>query len=127
MNRRSWDDGLDRRNFLVRCCKAGLLAVATGLTGLWRHDAPGLQAQPETAAQVTLPDFSMPAVSPRMSIVTGADRRQTVRQAFKNLGGVETFIKPGDRVLLKVNAAFASSPLLGATTHPDLVEEVVRL
>jgi uncharacterized protein (DUF362 family) len=127
VNRRSWNDGLDRRNFLVRCCKAGLLAVATGLTGLWRHDAPGLQAQPETAAQVTLPDFSMPAVSPRMSIVTGADRRQTVRQAFKNLGGVETFIKPGDRVLLKVNAAFASSPLLGATTHPDLVEEVVRL
>jgi uncharacterized protein (DUF362 family) len=50
-----------------------------------------------------------------------------VQRAFKALGGLELFVKSGDRVLLKVNAAFASPPLLGATTHPDLVEEVVRL
>jgi len=42
------------------------------------------------------------------------------------LGGIETFIKKGDRVLLKVNAAFASPPLIAATTHPDLVTEITK-
>ena len=62
-----------------------------------------------------------------MSIARGDDRRRTVRQALAALGGIETFIRPGDRVLLKVNAAFAAPPALGATTHPLLVEEVVRM
>jgi uncharacterized protein (DUF362 family) len=43
------------------------------------------------------------------------------------VGGIETFVKRGDRVLLKVNAAFASPPALSATTHPQLVAEVTRL
>ena len=43
------------------------------------------------------------------------------------LGGMQAFVKPGERVLLKVNAAFASPPALGATSHPDLVAAVVRL
>jgi uncharacterized protein (DUF362 family) len=47
--------------------------------------------------------------------------------ALKALGGMDAFVKPGERVLLKVNAAFATPPILGATTHPDLVTAVVRL
>ena len=62
-----------------------------------------------------------------MSIVTGADRVKTINRAFASLGGVEQFIKKGDRVLLKVNAAFASPPALGATSHPQLVAEIARL
>ncbi|RJQ66651.1 MAG: DUF362 domain-containing protein [Desulfobacteraceae bacterium] len=37
------------------------------------------------------------------------------------------FVRPGERVLLKVNAAFAAPAMLGATTHPDLVRHVIRL
>jgi uncharacterized protein (DUF362 family) len=50
-----------------------------------------------------------------------------VNRALQALGGIEQFIKKGDRVLLKVNAAFASPPALSATTHPALVAEVARL
>jgi uncharacterized protein (DUF362 family) len=39
---------------------------------------------------------------------------------------MEAFVRPGDRVLLKVNAAFASPAALSATTHPALVTAVVR-
>ena len=56
-----------------------------------------------------------------MSIVTGEDRVKSVGVALKSLGGIETFIGKGDRVLIKVNAAFALPPLLGATTHPQLL------
>ncbi len=55
------------------------------------------------------------------------DRRAMLARALNALGGLGAFIKPGDRVLLKVNAAFATSPLLGATTHPDLVAAVTSL
>jgi hypothetical protein len=59
--------------------------------------------------------------------IQGMDRAAAVRQAFAALGGMKAFVKPGERVLLKVNAAFASPPALGATSHPDLVAAVVRL
>jgi uncharacterized protein (DUF362 family) len=38
-----------------------------------------------------------------------------------------SFVKRGDRVLLKVNAAFASPPILSATSHPDTVFQTAAL
>jgi uncharacterized protein (DUF362 family) len=73
-----------------------------------------------------LPDFSMPALEKKMSIVRGENRTATLQAALKALGGMQTFVKKGDRVLLKVNAAFASPPALSATTHPVVVSEVVK-
>jgi uncharacterized protein (DUF362 family) len=62
-----------------------------------------------------------------MAIATGANRVKTVRRALDSVGGIGKFIRHGDRVVLKVNAGFAMPPMLSATTHPDLVAEVVRL
>ena len=62
-----------------------------------------------------------------MSIVHGEDRVAALRRAIKSLGGIETFIKKNDRVLLKVNAAFATPAMLSATTHPAIVAEMVTL
>ena len=62
-----------------------------------------------------------------MSIVEGSNRSETLELALKSIGGIEAFIKNGDRVLLKVNAAFASPPMLSATTHPDMVTTITRL
>ncbi len=59
-----------------------------------------------------------------MSIVRGDDRGATLRLALKSLGGIETFIRKGDRVLLKVNAAFATPAMLSATTHPAIITEM---
>ena len=69
----------------------------------------------------------MPALGKRMSIVRGDNRFKTLELALKSIGGLEAFIKKGDRVLLKVNAAFASAPVLSATTHPDMVSALTRL
>lgn len=62
-----------------------------------------------------------------MAIAQGSNRAETVRLALKSLGGMEKFIQKGDRVLIKVNAAFASPPMLSATTHPELLGEVIRM
>jgi uncharacterized protein (DUF362 family) len=117
---------LDRRDFLMRAAKAGAAIVAAGGVGLWRHDRKGPSGNAADKT-VSLPDFSLPSTGPKMSIVIGADRVKTVNRALAALGGIERFIKSGDRVVLKVNAAFASPPALSATSHPDLVAEVTRL
>src|ERR1035438_5056638 len=123
----SHDSQLDRRDFIVRSAKAGAAIVAAGGVGLLLHDRKGPSAN-IVSESLSLPDFSLPSsTAPKMSLVTGADRVKTVNRALAALGGIERFIKSGDRVVLKVNAAFASPPPLSATSHPDLVAEVTRL
>ena len=117
---------LDRRDFLLRAAKAGAAILAAGGVSLWLHDHKGPPAN-TVGKTVSLPDFSLPVNGPKMSIVTGVDRVKTVNRALAALGGIERFIKSGDRVVLKVNAAFASPPALSATSHPELVAEVARL
>ena len=112
---------------MARLVKAAASIAAAGAAGLWFHDSrgptPGSDKQPETGDL----DYSIQNLPPKMAIVHGADRRATLHSALKALGGIETFIKNDDRVLLKVNAAFASPPMLSATTHPDIVSEMARL
>ena len=48
-------------------------------------------------------------------------------KAIELLGGIGRFVKAGEVVAIKPNAAFASPAMLGATTHPDLISELVGL
>jgi len=50
-----------------------------------------------------------------------------VEQGLKALGGMEVFIQKGDRVLIKVNGAFATPASLGATTNPETLAAVAGL
>jgi len=117
-----------RREFLIRCAKAGLSVCAAGALAYWFYDPHGPQrGSPKQTGGVRLADFSISGQKPAMGIAQGTDRAQTVRQALQAVGGIDTFVKTGDRVLLKVNAAFASPPALSAPSHPQLVAEVTRL
>ena len=121
------DSLLNRREFLGRTAKAGAALLAAGGIAALTHDPAGPGQAPEGSAASGLPDFSLPEAGRRLCIARGADRTQTLNLALQALGGIETFVRKGDRVLLKVNAAFASPPLLSATTHPDLISELARL
>jgi uncharacterized protein (DUF362 family) len=116
-----------RRQFMTRAVKAGGAITAAGAVGFWFHDSAGPGRSKETEAGIRLPDFSIPDLAPRMSIIRGRSRVDTLRLAIKSIGGIESFIEKGDRVLLKVNAAFASPQMLSATTHPQIVSELTRL
>ena len=127
MNREAEQHTTNRRDFLLRLLKGGISIGAACSLSYWLYDATGPGAAREQKDLVTLPDFSLPSIKDEMSIVTGVDRTETIRQALDAMGGIETFIKKGDRVLLKVNAAFATPPILSATTNPQLVAEVAHL
>jgi len=122
------DKNLDRRRFLARAGKAGASIAAAGLISYQLYDRYGPTTGVDAESLVTLPDFSMPVkLGQTLSIVKGPDRKATVNKAIELLGGIERFVGQGQTVAIKPNVAFASSPMLGATTHPELVAEVVRL
>lgn len=118
---------MDRRDFLKRVAAASAIAVGTGGLGLAFLDRAGPPPVPESKVLPGLGDFSikdLPAGTPRMAVVRGNDRAAMFGQGVRALGGMEAFIRKGDHVLIKVNAAFSSPAALGATTHPDLLAAV---
>lgn len=56
-----------------------------------------------------------------------SDVEQHLREGLIEWGGMSTFVKPGQRVLLKVNLLMKKRPEEAVTTHPSVVEAVVRL
>ena len=119
---------MGRREFLARAGKAGISIAAAGAISYKLYDRQGPEISVDTESLVTLPDFSTPyKAGQTISVVKGPDRVKTVNKAIELLGGIERFVKPGETVAIKPNVAFASPPMLGATVHPDLVAEVVRL
>jgi uncharacterized protein (DUF362 family)/Pyruvate/2-oxoacid:ferredoxin oxidoreductase delta subunit len=71
-------------------------------------------------------------MNPKVSIVKCEDYspenvRAAIKQAVDLLGGMEQFVHPGQRVLLKPNLLAAWAPDSGVTTHPAIVEAVIEL
>lgn len=56
-----------------------------------------------------------------------ADVEGILRQGLHELGGMAAFVKPGQKVLLKVNLLMKKRPEEAVTTHPSVVEAVVHL
>lgn len=53
--------------------------------------------------------------------------KQAVKKAFSLLGGIEAYIKPGQKVLLKPNILSGSLPEHGACTHIEVIRAVIHL
>jgi uncharacterized protein (DUF362 family) len=121
------DPAVNRREFIGRAMKAGATLLAAGSVALVCRDPAGPGSEAAAGQSKNLPDFSIPGAEPKMSIVRGAQRSQSLQLALKAIGGIEAFVGKGDLVVLKVNAAFASPPALSATTHPVLVSELTEL
>ncbi len=52
---------------------------------------------------------------------------EAVRKSIDLLGGINNFIKPGSKVLVKPNLLSANDPQDGITTHPEVVRGAIRL
>ncbi len=58
--------------------------------------------------------------------VSGSDPAKMVAAALAALGGIAKFVRKGDFVVIKPNAAFANPPAWGTTTHPETVRAVAK-
>lgn len=52
---------------------------------------------------------------------------QGVQKALDLIGGIKNFVKPKDKVLLKVNLLGPKPPSAAMTTHPGIVEAVMKI
>jgi len=50
-----------------------------------------------------------------------------IKEAINLLGGIKDFVKPGDTVMIKPNLIWLSKPEECETTHPAVVESIVRI
>lgn len=53
--------------------------------------------------------------------------QSAVENSLKGLGGISSFVKPGDKVLIKPNMLQAKSPEAFITTHPAVIEAVINI
>ena len=64
---------------------------------------------------------------PVLAAVRDGDRVSMLDKALAEFGGIKTFVKPGQTVLIKPNIGWNSTPERGANTHPDIVGHLVAL
>ncbi|MBM4370090.1 MAG: DUF362 domain-containing protein [Deltaproteobacteria bacterium] len=117
---------MDRREFLTQGGKAAALAALTGATAWAFHDrVPGHSP----TLHVKAGDFEVPP-DPLLPALAQArnpdDPVQALRAALDAMGGIRRFVRPGERVTLKPNAAWDRTPEQAANTNPLLVGEMAR-
>ncbi len=124
----STSGGDDRRRFLKRAGLTALVGTGFGAGALFTYD-PKNPIKPKVIKGKRLPVYQVPVAqgTPRVAVARGTDILANLQGALKALGGLEQFIKRGDRVVLKPNAAFDRTPAQAANCSPELVGEVTRL
>ncbi len=146
---------LNRRQFLKRLAALGLSSA--GLSVLLEAAACSPEPSPSPAAAAIppaeptaakgvatpLPSAVSPTAAPAagatatsaataspsyLSVVHGDDPAELTRRAVKSLGGIERFVQPGQKVIIKPNICVAyHSPEYAATTNPQVVAALVTM
>ena len=98
---------LDRRQFIRQ---AFLSAVALGSVPLFDL--------------LTFPAFAAPL--PPVVKRTGPNIPELLDRTLAPLGGMQNFIRPGDKVVVKPNIGWDRTVEQGANTHPELVRAVIE-
>jgi len=110
-----------RRDFLRAALGAGAAAVLGGCAA--RGGKPGGGAE---LVAPRLPRHVM-GEKPALAIASGAGVEARVRAAVDAVGGMSRFVKHGNTVVIKPNAAWQRSPEQAGTTNPQVVAELIRL
>ena len=69
---------------------------------------------------------SAESTAPVVIVVHGTDPKKMVEAGIAKMGGWDKFFKPGDKVALKPNLAWNSTPEQGGNTHPDILRAVIK-
>lgn len=72
---------------------------------------------------------SMAGPPPMVDVVraTGTDYPALVAETLRLLGGIERFVKPGNKVVVKPNIGWDRKPEQAANTHPQVARTLVEL
>jgi uncharacterized protein (DUF362 family) len=119
--------GMSRRQFLLRTAATCGLAATAGAWGYVFYSKEPVRRSDSRI--LTFKDFRAAdtQVYPALAVVHGQDVEKMVRAAIEKIGGMSRFINPGEKILLKPNAAWDRQPEQAANTNPEVVAAVVRM
>ena len=63
----------------------------------------------------------------KFAVVRGSSPREITRKAVEKLGGIKSFVKRGNRVLIKVNICGGNPTIPGSYTSPEVIDELVKM
>jgi uncharacterized protein (DUF362 family) len=104
---------MKRRDFLKKGVQAGVIATSA-------LSIPGFYGNYISKRSESIPDnFDMAAIK-------GGEPDKMFDEAIKTFGGMKSFVKKNQKVLLKPNIGWDVSPERGGNTHPKLVSRVIK-
>lgn len=106
-------DKISRREFLIRGAALGIAYAGLGLF-----------STPKILKAVTA---SKPRGALDLAIAKGGSPADNTIKAIQALGGIERFVKKGNKVVLKPNCLAANPPEIASTTNPAVMETVVKM
>lgn len=121
--------GIGRRDLLTVWGPAAFAGAVLAATGVGLVGRAG-RHRPAPSDRLQTPRDWRVAVTPEtpaLVIAGGHGPAANVERALAALGGIEQFIRPGDRVAVKPNCAWDRRPAQAANTDPELIGAVVRL
>jgi uncharacterized protein (DUF362 family) len=96
---------MNRRSFIVKSIAAGLFGGST---------------------IIGRPAFALNLEFEENVIVSGSTSAKMFTRGIKILGGIERYVKKGQRVVIKPNMSYDKKGGLGFTTDPQLVKEIIN-
>jgi len=131
---------MNRREFIGKCSAAAAAVVSIGpLAGCARRTtAPVTSPQPPptpttphlgdiTPVKVGHNRWNPDGVDVDVSVAANMDPTRLVQTAIDNYGGIDAWVRAGDRVVIKPNLAWARQPAQAATTSPQILAAVISL
>lgn len=119
----SWD----RRRFLKRVGIACAGVAGATAIGIAAHDEGRDQPRPpRRAGQVRRFDSDLD-VDPNLLVSASGGPAEATRAAVEGLGGMTSFVKPQERVVIKPNIGWDRTPVQAANTNPIVVATLVEL
>jgi len=112
-------DKIGRRDFLRGVAGVGAAALIGGCAARGGRGGGG-------SLGPRLPKHVLDA-EPVLAIASGGKMEDRLRAAVEQLGGIRQFVKQGDSVVIKPNAAWQRSPDQAATTNPELLAALIRM
>jgi uncharacterized protein (DUF362 family) len=116
---------MKRREFIKKTGKAVAVAAVATEAGMFINSCNTEYCK----AKSPKPDFEVPTDPqyPQITLARNPVHIEALHAALAAIGGIERFVKKGEKVLLKPNVAFDRVPEHGVNTNPVLVGEMTRL
>jgi uncharacterized protein (DUF362 family) len=116
-----------RREVLRQWLPPAVAGMALAGLGFGFSNRPGRHQPPSIEFLPRPRDWRVdPEAAGRLATSCGGGPVANLRQALAALNGIQTFVKPGERVAIKPNCAWDRSPEQAANTNPELIGELVR-